>query len=382
MGLPGKALPKKSIDKLEKFFVARPPSPALRLLVAILISLLGYTLTAFIKDKTGFYFPSLVLVTVVLISLYSGFFLGVSAAIVISLAADYYFIPPVGTVLENRTSIEHFLITTTLSLLMAFLISVIRVAFRRMGLAKQEMERSQKDAEQSKAVMEKVLALVSHDIRNPITSIRLGAQMIQRTPGQTEKHQSILPRMLNSLERVDNMIQSLLDVTRLRAGKMLPLDYHYCDLGEEVKNIVEELSVLECNRLKLVTRDAIWGAWAIGGIRRVLENLVSNAMKYGDPDTPILVEVKQKGENAILCVRNQGPGIPVQEQKKLFDAFQRTLDSESGKAKGWGLGLALVKGIAEGHGGAVKVDSSNERGTTFTLELPIRAMEQVERSTA
>ena len=105
-------------------------------------------------------------------------------------------------------------------------------------------------------------------------------------------------------------------------------------------------------------------------LKRVLENLVSNARKYGDPARPITVRVSQSDSQMLLAVHNEGNPIPEPELERLFQALHRIEDV---KVKGWGLGLPYVRHVAESHGGSVVVDSAEQRGTTLTVSLPVDA---------
>jgi len=260
---------------------------------------------------------------------------------------------------------EHFFIITGLAIFVALVGSALRTAFRRTVLAKQEAERAS-------ILMERMLAIVCHDIRNPLSGIQMGCEFILRHPELTAKRQSTLAMMLRSVKRADSMIGSLLDVARIRAGNSISLDLRTCDLGAEVGLVLEEMSLIGCSHIDFAARVSIWGEWGISGIRRALENLVINASKYGATNMPITVKLEREKSQAILSVHNYGQAISVEDQEKLFHAFQRVGRAENGATKGWGLGLALVKGIAEAHGGKVAVESDKITGTTFTLRLPIR----------
>ncbi len=365
-------LSKKTLN-WEAALVSENNSFWLKFLMALIVVSVGLTLTFFFYQLTGLYFATLTIISVILVSLYCGFRIAFFAAIVQGLVADYFFIQPTGALLNTLSGLEHFLIIIGLAVFVSFLISSVRLAFHEMVLARQEAEKAKLEAQSASEFMEKALALVSHDIRNPLASIGLGAQLILKTPGQIEKHQHILSRMLSNIDRADSMIQSLLDVESIRAGKSLHLEFLNCDLSVEVSNMIDEMSLLlETERLKFFSSDSINGAWGIGGIRRAIDNLLSNAIKYGEPKTPIEIKLSRKGDLAILSIHNEGAEIPHEFQAKLFNAFQRTQVSENSHTKGWGLGLALVKGIAEAHGGLVKVESLKNAGTTFILELPIR----------
>ena len=111
-------------------------------------------------------------------------------------------------------------------------------------------------------------------------------------------------------------------------------------------------------------------------MKRVLENLLSNAQKYGDLKGAITVEVSSFDERMMLSVHNEGLPIPDQELWRLFQPFERM---KNVSVKGWGLGLPFVQSVAESHGGTVFADSAKERRTTFTLRLPIDARPYVRK---
>jgi len=108
-----------------------------------------------------------------------------------------------------------------------------------------------------------------------------------------------------------------------------------------------------------------------GGLRRIVDNLASNAAKYGAPETPIEVSLEQDGLHATLRVKNQGEPIAQSEQSTIFEPFHRSRSATESAQKGWGLGLPLVKGFAEAHGGTATVASSASAGTCFTVKLPL-----------
>jgi signal transduction histidine kinase len=225
--------------------------------------------------------------------------------------------------------------------------------------------------EQAK-MMENTLALVSHDIRNPLGVAIMGSQMLLKSSGMSDKDHTLLKRMNRNLKFIDSMIQTLLDVARERKVKSMPLEFQGCDLATEVARIIECQTLVDRDHIVLTLNESIWGDWGVVGIHRALDNLVTNAVKYGEPNTLIHVKLRRRNDLALLSVHNQGPEIPVEDQEKIFQAFQRSAGSNHSGTQGWGLGLALVKGIAEAHCGVVKLESAKTEGTTFTLELPIQ----------
>jgi signal transduction histidine kinase len=337
-----------------------------RSIAASVMAAMGFAIICVVYEFTGIYFSSLTIIVTILIGLHGGLYLSVFFAVVLAVAADYYFIPPIGSVFSSFLGYEHFFIITGLAIFVASLGSSLRIAFRRAILARQEAERVS-------LLMEEVLTLVSHDIRSPLSGVQMGCEFILGVPGRADKHRSILAMMLHSVIRADSMIESLLDAASMRAGKTISLEFQLCDLNLEVARMLKEMSLTKSDPLEFTGSEPVWGDWGISGIHRALENLVTNAVKYGAPGAPIAIKLRRKNDQAILSVHNRGREIPVEDQDKLFHAFQRAGGAEKCTAKGWGLGLVSVKGIAEAHGGVVTVESGKGTGTTFTLELPIRA---------
>lgn len=225
--------------------------------------------------------------------------------------------------------------------------------------------------EKERELREQFVATLTHDLRTPLTAAKMGAQFILRKPENSEKNQQLAVKIIRSIDRMDQMIRDLLDASRLRAGESLSLTMNACDLREVAIMTLRELGAAYGDRFILETdRDSIAGFWNEDGLRRVIENLASNAVKYGYPQQLITVTLKQTGETAQIIVHNFGHPIPKDEQMELFEPFQRSHTAQSGSKKGWGLGLTLVKGVAEAHGGQVNVTSNESEGTRFIVTLP------------
>jgi signal transduction histidine kinase len=182
-------------------------------------------------------------------------------------------------------------------------------------------------------------------------------------------------RALAEISRVENMIQDLLDANRIKAGIKLPIRVTHFNLVEEIKHSVESLAAVHGDRFEFEAPAAIEGYWDKKAIRRIVENLCVNAIKYGERTMPIEVSVKlnPSGERAEICVQNWGTPIPEADQRTLFEQFRRSGSVMTRSNQGWGIGLAIVRGMAESHGGTVKVQSTAEIGTNFTVQLPLDA---------
>ncbi len=172
--------------------------------------------------------------------------------------------------------------------------------------------------------------------------------------------------------RVDRMIQDLLDANRVRAGHRLALDLKRCDLVEIASDVIADLQDADRERVRLNAPDRLEGVWAPDQLTRALWNLITNALKHGAPGGQVDVGVGRAPDAAVISVHNSGPEIPLAEQARLFEPFSRSRGAEA-RARGWGLGLTLVRGCAEAHGGAIELSSSAAEGTTFTLRLPLDA---------
>ncbi|NMO21893.1 PAS domain-containing protein [Pyxidicoccus fallax] len=224
--------------------------------------------------------------------------------------------------------------------------------------------------EEEHDLREKFVATLTHDLRTPLTAAKLNAQMVARKASDPNALYKLSARIIENLDRADQMIRDLLDANRFRAGEGLLLEVSECELTALTRETLEELALVHGDRFVLEAPGPIQGHWSCGGLRRILENLCNNAIKYGARDHGVTVTLAEHGADAVsLSVHNWGNPIPPEDQKLLFQQYRR-LDSAQARAqKGWGLGLTLVEGLAQAHRGSVRVDSTRETGTTFTVTL-------------
>ena len=221
---------------------------------------------------------------------------------------------------------------------------------------------------------ETFIASLSHDLRNPLHVANCIAQLMQIKWSDPDLI-SMAKRVCNKLCDVDEMIQTLLDASLLKTQMKLKLHIDALNILTLAEEVCGDLSSLN-GRINVVGK-SIDGYWCRASMKRVLENLLSNAHKYGDPEGTVTVEISSFDGRMTLSVHNEGPPIPEAELHRLFQPFERM---ENVSIQGWGLGLPFVQSVAESHGGTVVADSAEERGTTFTVSVPIDARPYVSKN--
>lgn len=219
---------------------------------------------------------------------------------------------------------------------------------------------------------EQLFAILAHDLRGPLSVVSMSLALILRSPS-SDQVPRWAARAADNCDRIDRMVQDLLDAMRVQTGARLKLDLEECDVMAVIRKAVEQLQAQYGDRFVVVGPDAMRGYVAPGALRRAIENLASNAVKYGATLRPVTITARVLHERSIISVHNEGSYIPVEQQETLFRAFHRLPSAEQGTERGWGLGLAQVRGVAEAHGGSIGIDSLPERGTTFLIDIPLDA---------
>ncbi|HYO68564.1 MAG TPA: ATP-binding protein, partial [Archangium sp.] len=237
-------------------------------------------------------------------------------------------------------------------------------------LAREEAETTLSQLRLERELREQFVSALSHDLRTPLTAAKMSAQLIPRQPNLPDKVYSLAARVRQNIDRADQMITDLLDSNRIRAGQRLPIEAAPCELRQVVADTLEELSSVHGERFHFQGGERLEGRWDARALRRLVENLCGNAIKYGDATRQVTVSLEQHGDEVVLAVHNWGEPIAPEEREKLFHYFTRARSAEVSGKKGWGIGLTLVKGVAEAHGGSVCVESTPEKGTTFHVRLP------------
>jgi PAS domain S-box-containing protein len=225
---------------------------------------------------------------------------------------------------------------------------------------------------EAQSLRDRFTSALSHDLRNPLSTAGMAIHLAMqfRDADSLEKREKFLHKAMDALERANTMIEDLLEANRINSGQRVPLKIEKCDLFSLTQHTIEELALSHGNRFVLHGTSPIDGYWSSDRLRRVIENLATNAIKYGSKETPITINLTALDEWVELRIHNFGGELSPKEQKHLFELFQRTKTAVASGHQGWGIGLPLVKGIVEAHGGRIWLESHPGSGTTFIIELP------------
>ncbi|HYO69386.1 MAG TPA: ATP-binding protein [Archangium sp.] len=252
---------------------------------------------------------------------------------------------------------------------------------RRAGLAV-DNARLFREAQEALTARDEFLSMASHDLRSPLTSLRLQLQAVRKSlqpgsdgPRSTEKLLSRMETMERQTDRMLHMMDTLLDITQMTAGR-LELKRQKLDLVELVRAAVVSLDE-ELNQsgvqVRIHAEGPVEGMWDSMRLEQVIDNLLSNAVKYGKGQ-PVDMTVSTDGVTAKLEIRDQGVGVAPGDQERLFERFERVRLNRG--VAGYGVGLWIVRRVVEAHGGSISVQSRLGEGATFIVQLPSRGQEQ------
>jgi two-component system phosphate regulon sensor histidine kinase PhoR len=223
------------------------------------------------------------------------------------------------------------------------------------------------------------IATVSHELKTPLSLIRMFGEMLatDRVPS-VEKRVQYLEIIVRESERLTALIENVLDFARLERGR-IAYQFEDADLGNVVFRGVEMFRYrLVADKPKLVTDIAPTDTLPRArlderALHLLLFNLIDNAVKYASDSDEVIVRVLGDAHGLTLEVEDHGPGIDPDDARRVFERFYRGSNARSGGARGSGIGLALVKHIAQAHGGDVSVHPVTPKGTVFRVRIPIRA---------
>lgn len=215
-----------------------------------------------------------------------------------------------------------------------------------------------------------------HDLRAPLTAVKGAADIMlsQRDKLTVEEQNKMLQIIDEQLKKLINQVSSILDAARLEAGRFT-LSKTKGDIKKVIKDSIQVFSSQIEGKHILLTQNIDEGieefVFDQDRLERVINNLLSNSLKFTNEGGSINISAKKEPDKIVIVVKDTGVGIPKEKQGQLFAKFQQANSSLS--SKGTGLGLYIVKGIVEAHGGSVSLESEVNQGTTITLALPFEA---------
>jgi hypothetical protein len=224
----------------------------------------------------------------------------------------------------------------------------------------------------------RVLGVVAHDLRNPIGIVKgLVDLIVSGAAGSvTEQQRTVLERVRNASEGMLSLVNDLLDVTAIESGR-LDLEPQTTDVRAYLSEYYQTHALLAQTKditLRLEVASGIPDVMLDGKrIAQVLDNLVTNAIKYSYPNTTVTLRARQEADSVVIAVEDQGQGIPEEDLPKLFTEFGRANVRPTGGEKSTGLGLAITKRIVVAHGGRIWVESVVGKGSTFAFSIPLEA---------
>lgn len=232
-----------------------------------------------------------------------------------------------------------------------------------------EATRLEAIAKDRAVLAEQMIGIVSHDLRNPLSSIVMGVALLAQAE-LPDSQRRTLSRISRSVERAHLLIADLLDFTAARLGSGLSIALEPLDLHDAVSHAVDELALVHSGRSLKHVRTGEGACVADANrLAQLVGNLVSNAMTYGKPEAPVTVTSSVDESACSITVHNDGTPIPEEVQARIFQPMTRGT-SANGGARSIGLGLFIVREIARAHRGTASLTSTADAGTTFTASFP------------
>jgi signal transduction histidine kinase len=349
---------------LERFVLVQRSAP-LRYGVAVALALGSLILVHLLNAVEGTQLASLAVASVVLSALYGGLGPALLDAGITAIGIDYFYSAPLETVFDSWSSIFRVLTYAAIGALMAAVVSSLRSAHRRLSQQLEEVERA-------KRTRENTLAIVSHDLRSPLSAILLGTAYVRRAAAEGKSVESLagaLDAIHRSAGSMKRLVDDLLDAARIESGRfsieparqpLLPIVEDAVEAGRmaaEAKRMRIDLDVAEGEHIAHCDRQRM---------TQVLSNLIGNAVKFSPEGAPLELRLRGEGEWLRIEVRDWGPGIAREDLPHVFTRYWQASDTAH---LGTGLGLYIAKAIVESHGGRISVESEPGRGSTFSVHV-------------
>lgn len=342
---------------------ARALRTGLQYLISVAVVLLVATACFAARGLIGYRVTALVLLMAVsVLAMLFEIAPVLTAAALSALVWNFFFIPPVLTFhIGNPEDLLLFLLYFVIALVNAVLLRKVRQAELRA--------RDREQQEKAIAMYNTLLNSLSHELRTPISAI-VGAVDAMKEEGaqlSTAQRAELLSTMEEAGMRLDRQVEDLLNMSRLESGVLQPRR-DWCDVNELIGDVVNKLGANDAHPIHFTPDPGLPLFKLDGGLlEQVVGNVLHNALQYTPDGTPITLGARHEGEACVITVADEGPGFPEAERARAFDKFYRVAGTRRG---GSGLGLSIVKGFVEAHGGTVMLAPNSPRGARFTISLP------------
>jgi signal transduction histidine kinase len=224
------------------------------------------------------------------------------------------------------------------------------------------------------------LAILGHDLRNPLNAIIMSAEALPLTGDLNVEAVEMVSGISASGAAMAKMISDLLDFTSTGLGSAIPVSLADMDLKNLCRAVVDEMQAAHPTRTFEVRASGdLTGVWDAARLRQMVSNLLGNAVQHGTPDSPVVVTVGADGSDLVLTVQNRGVPISPAAIPTIFEPLVRDMSSDKQRQRqpgSIGLGLYIARQVASAHGGTIDATSSQEDGTVFTVRLPRRAADR------
>jgi signal transduction histidine kinase len=294
----------------------------------------------------------------------------VVVATVVGIASDVLSDPQLGAtrLLPYWDAVVRFAVFLAFAMLLDTLKEIIDDQWMRV---EKETERAG-DLRELNAQKDTLLHAVSHDLKSPLAGI-LGAMQTIRRDNELhltlDERESLYEVIEQSGRKIDRLIDDLLDLDRIDRGQLRP-QRRPTDVGELARRVIREGTGMGAHPVR-IEADPVEVEVDPARVERIIDNLLLNATRHTSPGTPIYVFVHARSDGVTLIVEDEGPGVPDELKKVLFEPFRQG-DNSSGR--GVGIGLSLIERFAEIHGGSAKIEDREGGGARFVVDLPGRVL--------
>jgi signal transduction histidine kinase len=221
------------------------------------------------------------------------------------------------------------------------------------------------------------LAILGHDVRNPLGAISMGTHLIMQDTTLPARHLKVAGQVLRSTQRVADIVADLLDYSTSHLGGGIPVTLAEYNLSMECESVAQEMKLFHPERnFNVEIEEGITVAWDRARISQALSNLMANAVQHGSITSPIWVTISRKNNEVVMIIQNEGAIIPTSKLRTMFDpgksfAIKSISERSASQTDNLGLGLYITNQIVLAHSGKIWVTSTEREGTTITVQIPM-----------